>query len=628
MRQIRVLRIVVASASDVQAERDAIPAVIEYLNKSVAKDRGLWLEVSRWETDAYPTFHSEGPQGAIDEILRIEDCDILIGIFWKRFGTPVKDAESGTEHEFQLAYDQWRNTGRPQIMFYFNQKSAAPKSKSETDQWGLVLEFKQRFPGEGLWWAYKNKAQFEDLLRNHLTWFILHQVPLPSQLYSVPPDSLPQESIEKVTDHARSVELSIEMSLARFHEWNRKVLRYVVSTFMDISSFEVEIVSAEEVRGSLQITLKLPMQSAERLLKAYEDKSSDFAGFLHAFAVCEELREHKIELHKNENKETSPVAANILIVSGESIISSALQMLIKTRQGLEVVGVADDMLGALTIAKDKRPDIIILDHHLRGRRTLLFIRRLIARAGGARVLVVTDDLTPESHHAAAALGISGIITRRNAEEELLQAIEKVRTGEVWVDQVKTGQIAIGAEHPNPIEIPVGHRLSGVLLSFRDMAFPSRAFIATSLLVVAVLAILVFSRSLSLSNKQERGINDHFAALNSTNAESPALTVDLQAPVLMRGGDESFNAIPLSVSTGHVVFLLHFPQGEMQELYDVSLVNSDGKVLFTVSGLKCSEGKKIPVKVIKEMIPRGDYFLTLSHGDEAPIYYMFRVIENY
>jgi formylglycine-generating enzyme required for sulfatase activity len=57
-------------------------------------------------------------------------------------------------------------------MVYFNQKAAMPKTKAETDQWGQVLEFQQRFPKEGLWWPYRGKAQFEKLVRNHLTQFL------------------------------------------------------------------------------------------------------------------------------------------------------------------------------------------------------------------------------------------------------------------------------------------------------------------------------------------------------------------------------------------------------------------------------------------------------------------------
>ena len=116
MAHVRIVRVVVASPSDVLAERDSLPAVLEELNNGIARDRGLRLELARWETDAYPGFHPNGPQGLIDPLLCIEDCDLLIGLFWKRFGTPVTDAQSGTEHEFRRAYNAWKQNRRPQIM--------------------------------------------------------------------------------------------------------------------------------------------------------------------------------------------------------------------------------------------------------------------------------------------------------------------------------------------------------------------------------------------------------------------------------------------------------------------------------------------------------------------------------
>lgn len=170
--QPRILRVVVASPADVQPERDLLPSVIDEVNRGVAADRELHLILSRWETDAYPGFHVAGPQGLIDPILNITDCDLLIGIFWKRFGTPKADGKTGTEHEFNLAHEAWKEKGTPQILVYFNQKEYAPKSSAEIEQWGQVLEFKESFPREGLWWPYTGKAQFEKLVRNHLTNYI------------------------------------------------------------------------------------------------------------------------------------------------------------------------------------------------------------------------------------------------------------------------------------------------------------------------------------------------------------------------------------------------------------------------------------------------------------------------
>lgn len=214
---MKVLKIVVASPGDVQAERDIVTEVAEELNHSVAADRRLRLEVVRWETDAHPGFHLEGPQSLIDSVLRIQDCDILIGIFWKRFGTPVKDARSGTEHEFRIAYGAWKDKGSPQIMMYFKQKSYTPKSSKEADQWKQVLEFKEDFPKEGLWWPYNVRRDFEKLVRNHLTIFLREGGASPSSSIT---DGFREEALETTSVYIRPLPDSgtPEIHLSGFHE--------------------------------------------------------------------------------------------------------------------------------------------------------------------------------------------------------------------------------------------------------------------------------------------------------------------------------------------------------------------------------------------------------------------------
>jgi formylglycine-generating enzyme required for sulfatase activity len=172
MESINLLRIVVASPGDVQAKRDALPAVLEELNRGIAATQHLRFELGRWETDTPPGFHPEGPQGLIDPILRIEECDVLLGIFWRRFGTPTAEAGSGTEHEFLRAYAAWKQHGRPQIMVYFNRRDPKLRSTADLAQYAQVLQFQERFPREGLWWTYNGKAQFERLVRHHLTQFL------------------------------------------------------------------------------------------------------------------------------------------------------------------------------------------------------------------------------------------------------------------------------------------------------------------------------------------------------------------------------------------------------------------------------------------------------------------------
>jgi len=78
MKPSHIIRIVLVSPGDVAEERKVMEAVIDEVNRCVAADRNLHLELSRWETDAYPGFHAEGPKGIIDPILRIEAGGYLV----------------------------------------------------------------------------------------------------------------------------------------------------------------------------------------------------------------------------------------------------------------------------------------------------------------------------------------------------------------------------------------------------------------------------------------------------------------------------------------------------------------------------------------------------------------------
>lgn len=166
---IRLLRLVVASPGDVQHERDSVQTVVSEVNRGIAAELGFRIEVMRWETDAFPAFHPQGPQDLIDSVLAIEDCDILVGIFWKRFGTPTLGVGSGTEHEIRIAREAWLEDGSPHIMLYFNKEPYSPESPQELEQWLRVLEFRGIASEWGLWWPYHGPADFERLFREHLT---------------------------------------------------------------------------------------------------------------------------------------------------------------------------------------------------------------------------------------------------------------------------------------------------------------------------------------------------------------------------------------------------------------------------------------------------------------------------
>jgi DNA-binding beta-propeller fold protein YncE len=166
------ITIVVASPNDVLGERNSVTEAAERINTNYLVDQGYILRVFRWEIDSYPGIHPQGPQGIIDDIAKIRNCDVLIGIFWKRLGTPINQSgETGTEHEIYEAYHAWIESGkrRPQIMLYFNNEKVSLKDSKEREQYLKVTQFRERLPSEILGWRYENLEEFKTLIYDHLS---------------------------------------------------------------------------------------------------------------------------------------------------------------------------------------------------------------------------------------------------------------------------------------------------------------------------------------------------------------------------------------------------------------------------------------------------------------------------
>jgi hypothetical protein len=158
------IRLFLSSPGDVETERLKVHAVVAQLNRQLGHFYQREFEVLDWKTHVTPDM------GRAQEVInrQIKDYDIFVGIMWKRFGTSTGVAESGTEEEFNRAYQNWQQFGRPRILFYFSQAAHTPKSLEDTTQWMKVLQFKAQFTQKGLYWEYPSADEFDDSLREHL----------------------------------------------------------------------------------------------------------------------------------------------------------------------------------------------------------------------------------------------------------------------------------------------------------------------------------------------------------------------------------------------------------------------------------------------------------------------------
>jgi len=82
----RVVRVFIASPSDLTTERDLIEQVIHRWNADNAEAAATVLLLVRWETHA--SAEAGGHPQAIVNRQIVEGSDMLMGAFWTRMGTP------------------------------------------------------------------------------------------------------------------------------------------------------------------------------------------------------------------------------------------------------------------------------------------------------------------------------------------------------------------------------------------------------------------------------------------------------------------------------------------------------------------------------------------------------------
>ncbi|MFC7670318.1 DUF4062 domain-containing protein [Hymenobacter humi] len=166
--QITHISVFLASPSDLAEERIAVKQAIDELNGMVRQMMNVHLDLLTWETDSYPSAGIDA-QDVINTQIGNE-YDVFIGMMWQKFGTPTGRAGSGTEEEFEIAYNKFVETGgRTKIMLYFSSKAIKPDD-IDIEQLAKVKAFKVRAQERGILYGSFNDAEsLQTILKMHLT---------------------------------------------------------------------------------------------------------------------------------------------------------------------------------------------------------------------------------------------------------------------------------------------------------------------------------------------------------------------------------------------------------------------------------------------------------------------------
>lgn len=157
----RVVNVMIASPSDVGQERAVIKEVIYKWNILHAERARVVLLPVHWETHSYPSF-GDRPQAIINKQI-LDQCDLLIAIFWTRLGTHTGEAASGTVEEIQKHVGSGKAA-----MIYF---SDAPVRLDSVDpqQYESLKEFRKWCQSQGLVESYASIQDFTEKIDRQLT---------------------------------------------------------------------------------------------------------------------------------------------------------------------------------------------------------------------------------------------------------------------------------------------------------------------------------------------------------------------------------------------------------------------------------------------------------------------------
>jgi len=232
-------RLFLASPGDVTNERDTVKRAISKFNERYIKELKSTITLLTWENSTHPAFGNY-PQNVINQ--QIGEYDIFVGILWSKFGTQTPNYGSGTEEEFNLAYEKFKlNPNIIKIMIYFNQ-DGIPTNDIDIEQIGKIKTFKHKLAQLGGYYFDFSSTNFEELFSKHIYDMITSWN---NQSTIANPTPLKNTTIEEIYS---DIDENEELGWLDYQD--------VISKKFDESTYYINMITDELTRFSLEITGK------------------------------------------------------------------------------------------------------------------------------------------------------------------------------------------------------------------------------------------------------------------------------------------------------------------------------------------------------------------------------------
>ena len=123
------------------------------------------------------------------------------------------------------------------------------------------------------------------------------------------------------------------------------------------------------------------------------------------------------------------MSIRVLLADDQALVRSGFRMILDERDGIEVVGEAEDGAQAVELTRTLRPDVVLMDVRMPNVDGVEATRRLVAAGTDARIVILTTFDLDEYVYAAIRAGASGFLLKDVRPSELVDGIRVVAAGD-------------------------------------------------------------------------------------------------------------------------------------------------------------------------------------------------------